>query len=248
MHLTKSLAIAALAACIPAFAADAPASPHTFTGNFGLTTDYTFRGLTQNNSRPAVQGGFDYSHACGFYAGFWASNASWVIAGDGGSSSMETDFYLGYRFSPVKDLTLDLGAIEYYYPGQYSSDVTKPHTTEAYLSATYKWVNVKYSQAISSDWFQFADAKNTKYVEGNVTLPLPQGLSLVLHGGRQELNSTYSELSYNDYKAALTKEVIPTYTVGLTYTYANTDKALWMEANGDNLGGSRVALSLVKAF
>jgi uncharacterized protein (TIGR02001 family) len=58
-----------------AHAADAaPASPHTLTGNVGFVSDYRFRGISQTFKEPALQGGFDYSHASGFYLGTWASN------------------------------------------------------------------------------------------------------------------------------------------------------------------------------
>src|SRR5512140_3616978 len=58
-------------------AASAPASPHTVTGNVGITSQYVFRGLTQTDGKPAVQGGFDYAHSSGLYAGTWLSNISW---------------------------------------------------------------------------------------------------------------------------------------------------------------------------
>ncbi|WP_005035259.1 TorF family putative porin [Holophaga foetida] len=224
-----------------------PASPHTLTGNFSLTTDYTFRGLTQNDGKPALQGGYDYAHSCGFYAGFWGSNVSWVEDGGVGSNSLETDFYLGYKFSPVKDVTVDIGAVEYYYPGTYEGSV-KPHTTEAYLGLSYKWVTLKYSHAISNDWFAFEDFKNTKYYECNASLPLPQGLTLGLHAGRQDFASEHNDLDYNDYKVALTKEIVPTFTLGLAYTYASNKDSYVSVVDGDSLGGSRVALTLTKAF
>ena len=79
-------------------AAPAPApaeakGPHTFTGNVGLFSQYIFRGLTQTNRKPAIQGGFDYAHESGFYAGVWASNISWITDsfGVGGSYSGEFD-------------------------------------------------------------------------------------------------------------------------------------------------------------
>src|ERR1051325_8201182 len=56
----------------------APAAPPALTGNFGLFSQYIFRGLTQTNKEPAIQGGFDYAHASGFYLGTWASNISWL--------------------------------------------------------------------------------------------------------------------------------------------------------------------------
>ena len=71
-----SLPLTASAQTAPAAAA-APASAHTFTGNAGLVSQYIFRGLSQTNGDPAIQGGADYSHASGFYAGTWLSNISW---------------------------------------------------------------------------------------------------------------------------------------------------------------------------
>jgi uncharacterized protein (TIGR02001 family) len=55
-----------------------PAKPEpdwTFASNVGLYSPYVFRGLTQTNGKPAVQGGFDLSHKSGFYVGTWASPA-----------------------------------------------------------------------------------------------------------------------------------------------------------------------------
>ncbi len=95
-----------------AFAEDAapsePESPHTFSYNIGLTSNYIFRGTTQTGRNPAVQGGMDYSHASGFYAGIWGSNISWLSdsrltdpnTGEDVAaytkSSMELDLYAGY--------------------------------------------------------------------------------------------------------------------------------------------------------
>src|SRR6476646_12262702 len=109
----------------------APASPHTLTGNMGLYSQYIFRGLTQTNRKPAVQGGFDYAHSSGFYAGTWASNISWLrenastraggvtvangTYGEGGS--LEWDFYGGYK-GTVKDFSYDVGTLYYWYPGK----------------------------------------------------------------------------------------------------------------------------------
>ena len=56
----------------------APPPEHTITGNVGLYSQYIFRGLTQTDRDPALQGGFDYAHSSGFYAGTWASNISWL--------------------------------------------------------------------------------------------------------------------------------------------------------------------------
>ena len=49
--------------------AAAEASPHTLTANVGLVSSYRFRGIDQTYGKPALQGGFDYAHSSGFYAG-----------------------------------------------------------------------------------------------------------------------------------------------------------------------------------
>ena len=99
--------------------AKAPESPHTFTGNVGLFNQYIFRGLTQTDGKPALQGGFDYVHASGFYAGVWGSNISWMTDASyaGGSYAIELGTYLGFKM-PVGDFTFDVGFLRYNYPGR----------------------------------------------------------------------------------------------------------------------------------
>src|SRR5262245_32365582 len=81
--------------------------PHTVTGNIGLFSQYIFRGLTQTNGDPAIQGGLDYSHSSGFYLGTWATNISWLkenatqangaTLGLYDNAKAEVDFYGGYK-------------------------------------------------------------------------------------------------------------------------------------------------------
>ena len=94
--------------------AAAPASPHTLTANIGLYSSYRFRGIDQTFGKPALQGGFDYAHTSGFYAGNWNSN---VNSGAGyPNGNLEMDFYGGWK-NTWGDWGLDVGAIYYYYPG-----------------------------------------------------------------------------------------------------------------------------------
>src|SRR5690349_4325319 len=143
--MRKSLMVAALLgtfaapAAVMAEEAAAPASPHTFTYNIGLFSQYIFRGLTQTGTEPALQGGADYSHSSGFYAGVWGSNVSWVR--DGGykqDSSLEVDVYGGYKNTIGETgITYDIGALQYFYPGKElpglkAAGLTDTNTTEIY--------------------------------------------------------------------------------------------------------------------
>src|SRR5665811_2385831 len=71
--LLNSLILAALAVPGVAMAADAAPAPAVIA-NVGWVSNYVFRGITQTVGKPAVQGGFDYAHSSGFYAGVWGSN------------------------------------------------------------------------------------------------------------------------------------------------------------------------------
>ena len=62
----------------PPAAVEAPKSDFSVSGNVGLFSDYIFRGYTQTENNPALQGGFDVEHASGLYAGVWASNVDWT--------------------------------------------------------------------------------------------------------------------------------------------------------------------------
>jgi uncharacterized protein (TIGR02001 family) len=75
--MKKSLIALALvgAFAAPAFAEEA-APPGSPDRQRRLVSDYIFRGISQTQNQPAIQGGFDYNHASGFYVGTWASNVA----------------------------------------------------------------------------------------------------------------------------------------------------------------------------
>lgn len=56
-----------------------------FSANFGMVSDYIFRGIFQEDASPFA--GLDYEHESGFYIGTWGADV-----GDG----LETDLYFGY--------------------------------------------------------------------------------------------------------------------------------------------------------
>jgi uncharacterized protein (TIGR02001 family) len=99
------------AAAVGATVVGAGAAHAEVSANVALTTDYVFRGISLSDNRPAIQGGFDWSHDM-FYAGTWASNVT---------EGIELDVYAGITPStgPVE---WDLGLIAYFYPGADDDD------------------------------------------------------------------------------------------------------------------------------
>jgi len=84
-------------------------TPGPFSANLSLTNDYRYRGISQSNFRPAIQGGFDYAHSSGFYIGNWNSSISWIsdaasAAGNSASAPIEMDFTADTNTSGLKVL------------------------------------------------------------------------------------------------------------------------------------------------
>lgn len=207
-----ALPLTAVAQTPPAAAPAAEKSPHTVSGNVGLTSQYIFRGLSQTNGDPAIQGGADYSHASGFYAGTWLSNISWYtdqnaniksapvsLASPGSvgapyapnrsnAASVEWDFYGGYKNTFAGgDWNYDVGLIQYYYPGKYDNvgAYRKPDTTEVYGAIGYKWLSLKWSKGISKNTFGVNESKGADYLDLSATVPLGEsGFYLLAHVGR----------------------------------------------------------------
>ena len=250
----KTLMAAAVAAAVVstgAFAADeapaaAPASPHTFTANVGLFSQYIFRGMTQTNGSPAVQGGFDYAYSFGpasVYVGNWNSNISWLR--DGGqysSSSLESDIYGGVKGNfGASDFTWDAGVLQYVYPGDINlaGNGARGNTTELYGAVGWQWLSAKYSYVVSNKAFAVLDAQGTWYLDISAAYPVGDtGLTLVAHWGDQKYNgndprnalvggrrmSNDSQYSYTDYKLGASydlgklTEVLKSTTFGGYYT------------------------------
>ena len=87
----------------------AVAEDSSFSANVALTSDYVWRGVTQNSGNPAIQGGFDFSQDL-FYIGTWAS----IV--DFGGANMELDVYGGFAGETESGVSWDVGAIGYFYP------------------------------------------------------------------------------------------------------------------------------------
>lgn len=87
-------------------------------GNVTLASDYSFRGWSQTQRDPAIQGGFDLSLPSGFYVGTWGSNVNFGADDAGQVASMEWDLYVGYAAEVADGVSIDVSLIHFEYPGQ----------------------------------------------------------------------------------------------------------------------------------
>ena len=189
----------------------------SLSGHVAVTTDYVWRGMSQNAEDPSVSGGFDLEHSSGFYIGLWAANvlASNTDLGadnaEGGAGanadvtstgSMELDGYLGFAGSFNDDAGYDIGYIAYTYPGVDAWDFE-----ELYFSVDFFGAYVMYAAGI--------DAAADYYEVGYGIDAGPGSFSI----------------SYGDYDGMGTNYLIGydwsvgDFTIGFAYTDFNADVA-----------------------
>ncbi|MFC0632363.1 TorF family putative porin [Brevundimonas balnearis] len=157
--------------------------------NVAATTDYVFRGFSQTDSEPAIQGGVDATIGS-FYVGAWASNVEFFDDTDG-----EIDLYGGYR-TEAAGYALDFGVVGYFYPGgpgasDYDYLEFKAAASRAVGPATFGAV-VFYSP----DFFGAAD-EEAVYVEGNLAWALDSKWTVSGALGHQTLDVSDDYTTWN---------------------------------------------------
>ena len=210
---------AALSVCTSAFA-QAPAK--TPTGPFGgditgivtLANEYSFRGISQTQRNPAVQGGLTYEvpviKPISIYGGFWGSNLNFPVDVN---ETLELDAVAGIRAKFLDDkLAVDLGYTGYFYPGVDSS--LKYNFHEISLSVSYDFDFVQVGAKVNWSPNYFANSGSSWYKSAFVTVPLPfvstwnKDISAKLTGsiGHQSIgrNANFGSPDYLDFSAGIT--------------------------------------------
>ncbi len=255
-------------------AAPAPTPEHTLTGNVGVYSQYIFRGLTQTNGDPALQGGFDYSHSSGFYLGTWMSNISWLTDSRAStgytSSSLEMDFYGGYKGTFGGDFGFDVGLLQYYYPGTkntsavpFPAGIAKSDTLELYGALSWKWLSGKVSYSLNDETFGVKDSEGTYYVDLAANYPVTDKLTLIAHYGIQKFTGnggltctggTGNDAcaSYDDWKIGASYALPQGFTVGGYWTgtdMTSAQKSFYTNGSDNKMvGKDTFTLYLSKSF
>lgn len=179
----------------------------SLSGTLAVTTDYVFRGITQNDEHPAAQLGLQLAHDSGVYASLWGSP---VDFNDGNEARAEVDAALGYAFENGP-WSADVHYMHYFYPGAAKS--LEYNYGEFVAGGGYDFgpAALGLSLAFSPDYF--GGTGHAEYVQTTLNVPLPRDFSA--HGslGRQYVEDN-------------TKLGLPDTTdwaLGVTYTYKSLD-------------------------
>jgi len=260
------LMVSAQTAPAPAPAAEPPA----LTGNFGVFSEYRFRGISQTFKKPAIQGGFDYAHSSGAYVGNWNSNVNSGAGYPGGN--LEMDLYGGWK-KTWGDWGMDVGGIYYYYPGTDSNTtlglIGNPKTgathtgavnnKELYIGGSWKFLSVKYYNSMG-DYFSVPGTKNSNYLDVSGTYDLGGGWGTVAHVGSLKVKN-FSNGNYIDWKLGVTKD-LSGWILGASYITTNAKGSCGTTptepycfgndsaaaSSTKNAGNSTIVLSVSKTF
>lgn len=200
------------------------------SANVGFASEYVFRGVSQSDEEPALQGGFDFEHDAGLYAGLWGSS---VDFNDGDEASIEADLYAGYA-AEWRGLGYDVGAIYYAYPG--ASSRLDYDFFEVYGKLSYELKPVTLSGGVFLSPEFFGDTGNAEYYFAAVEWPLLERISLTAHIGRQNIDDADS---YTDWKLAVAAEYAG-FSAELAYHDTNLDDS--------KLADERVVLAVSRRF
>jgi len=237
---------ALLSATVVSTQAMAAEPDYTLAYNVGVTTDYRFRSIAQTSFKPAVQGGVDFSHKSGAYAGVWGSNVNWVKDFAGATEgSLEVDLYGGYKGELAKDLGFDVGLIGYLYPS--NNAATNANTTEIYAALTYGVVTAKYSRSLGN-FVANANSSGSQYMEIAATFDIGNGFSLTPHIGSQIIPNQSTSGDYTDYSLTLGKDFGNGISASLSAIGTNAKDGFYKTATVDNLGKSGLVASLKYSF
>lgn len=206
------------------------------SGNVTLATDYAFRGISQTNENPAIQGGFDVTGETGLYAGVWASN----VAFDG---SIEMDVYAGYGGSLTETVSYDVGVLRYEYPDDEQGGAPESTFNEFYGSVSFKGLTV--GVAYSQDFFLESDKATYWYLDYELSLPSEFGLTL--HYGDQSIddNAAFGTPNYSDYSVAVSRSAAD---LDFSVTWYDTDLSSTDCFGGTDLCESRVVFAIGKSL
>ena len=221
----------------------AVAEDWTTSANVAITSDYMFRGISQTDDMPAIQGGFDVNHSSGFYVGTWASNVNFYSG-----ESAEFDLYAGYSGSLANGLGYDLAAIGYFYPG--ANDAGAEHDYQEYkVGLSYAFKDAMMSPELGATLYYspefFGEIGSATYYDLSLGLSLMENLGMSLHWGYQDLDKSKAGVdSYQDWKIGVNTEFAGL-GFDLSYVGVNDDGETF---GTKDLTDDRFVLTMSKSF
>lgn len=232
-RIFKSLAVfgaVGMSSLIATGASAAEDSEFTLSGGVTLASEYVFRGVSQSEEDPALQGTFILEHASGVYAAVWGSSGKF----NDGAGNLELDYTVGYTHY-LSGVMLDFSVTYYTFP----SDARKGDYFEFLGKAGYDFGRVILSAGaayVPSGQNAYGN-EDAIYVFGDVMVPIPNTkITAIGHLGYEDFGGGSNKL---DWRLGLATNL---FGLDLEVSYVDTDLKDVDEAD------SRILLTLGKSF
>lgn len=227
MTLMKKLSVATYSSLFVALSAASMQSQAVeVSGDVTFVSDYAFRGISQTDEAPALQGGLTLAAESGLYVSVWGSSVDF-----GGQGTLELDVMLGWSGDIAEGWSADVGIMRYGYP---NTEFEGSNFWEAYGSVSYK--DFTLGLTYSDDFY--GNTGKYYYIYAGYSLALTENVAVDFHIGQNEFSDD-SSLSYLDYGVTLSTEVLG---LGLSLAYIDTD------FKDNKLYDSRVVFGVSKSF
>ena len=182
------------------------------SANAALTSNYIFRGLSFNDDRMALQGGYDIAQSKdnGWYAGAFLSMFDYGPSNTGNKDGIETDLFAGWKggFGKQSQFGWDAGLNLYEYQGA----TNVKGQTEIYGGINYE---TAYFKLFIGDDSNYSNGDYT-YLDFGASFVVLKDLDLNLHAGHTSRD--FEGGDYNDISATVSKKVNDfDLLLGLTY-------------------------------
>jgi len=155
--------------------------------NVGVHSKYLLRGIFEENTGTAVQGGADWSSdTSGWYAGWWFSNLSYSYESPADTKTnargFENDLYGGYAGKFSNGMGWDVGVIQYFY-----INVDNSNLLEATGKLTFGDAYVGMQYLMTDGWWGNA---GDIYWKAGWSTSLPKDVTLSLDLGYYTYDNT----------------------------------------------------------
>ncbi|MBK5344642.1 hypothetical protein JFU48_25055 [Pseudomonas sp. TH49] len=185
---------------------------------FSLLSQYRTRGISENQNNPAVQfDGMLSSKSTGLYVGVFTASIDY---GHGSPSRQELDYYAGWSIPLAKNVTLDLGQVQYTYVKE-----SNKNTSETYASlAAYGFI---FTAQYSDDFPALGKEQSTLYTWASYETEIPCGFKLMGRYGVMDYKDPFfistdgsTRDGYHEWEVKLSRKF-----VGLDWavSYVDTD-------------------------
>ena len=209
-----------------------------------MVSEYFFRGISQNDDAPAIQGGFDYeieaSKGLTIYAGIWGASVDFNESGSTDGASLEADYYGGIR-TGLGDtgVTLDAGFIYYTYPGAASS--LNYDFWEAQAALSYDFGAATFTASLNYSPENFGESGEAYYWKGALDIPI-KDITMSGYIARQNVqdNSTFGSPDYTEWNLSMGSS-LSAFDLSIAYTDTNISP----EADGK---GKAVIFTVSRSF